>query len=277
MDLASIEAVDFASLVATLAEFGCADARVAQACFSSLVCRVADEVAAQGSASWLVARGVGLPFVRAVTGAMCAHRETDEMVSTGAMLLTPLIIDGNPSHIALLMGLQAIVATVLPRLPLSGSDAYGKIMPSVMLLLGCIAERAPVLLDVGAVGLFEKLRISPHVPREMRIKAEVAVEIIRDGDIAEMLDDLDDDDESDDESDDNTQILGEASPPESDDESDEAEEEGSLVRVSAPEPVPAPEPVDGAELAGAVESLGSGMTRSPCCSASSAVLRSQSS
>lgn len=182
---ASIEAMDAASLLVSLERFGRTDARLARSLLGSLFCRVADEIARQDAASWRMALAP-LPFVRAVTGAMLAHRGNEEIVSTGGMLLAPVLTDGDPSREALLMGAQALVATLLPSLPLSGSAAYRRVNPNVMLLLGLVAKHAAVLLEAGAVGLFEKLEQSPHVPREMAVKAGVAVEIIRDGDITEI-------------------------------------------------------------------------------------------
>lgn len=182
---ASIEAMDAASLLVSLERFGRTDARLARSLLASLFCCVADEIARQDAASWRMALAP-LPFVRAVTGAMLAHRGNEEIVSTGGMLLAPVLTDGDPSREALLMGAQALVATLLPSLPLSGSAAYSRMNPNVMLLLGLVAEHAAILMEAGAVGLFEKLEHSPHVPREMKIKAGVAVEIIRDGDITEI-------------------------------------------------------------------------------------------
>ena len=191
-DVASIEAMDADSLVATLGEFGSADARLARACFCSLLIKVMDEVARakldrQDPASWHIGRCGGLPYVRAVTGAMVAHSGDDEITGTGGMLLAPMLTETKPSRDVLLMGTRALVATLLPRLPVSDRDSFKNVVnPNVALLLGLVAENAAVLFEAGAVSVFEKLKLSRHVPREAKTRAEVAVEIIRDGDITEL-------------------------------------------------------------------------------------------
>jgi len=176
-DEASIKSMGVDRLVATLAEFGTEDERLARACFTSLLCRVMDKVARQGEAY------AELPFVCAVTGAMLAHKATPEFLQTGGMLLAPVLTGLAPSREALSMGAEALVAMMLPMLPLSGSAALSQIAPNVLLLLALVARNSDVLLDAGAVGLFEAVQRSRHVPEDLKVKCGVAVEIVRDGDI----------------------------------------------------------------------------------------------
>ena len=86
---------------------------------------------------------------------MHAHNDSQDIVDTGSMLLAPLLTDGSPSREALVIGAQALVATILPRLPLSGSAACRQIAPNVMCLLALVAEHASVLLEAGAVSLWK--------------------------------------------------------------------------------------------------------------------------